>query len=155
MAKNIFTLLIFSIAVVFTGCSVPIGSLLADSPLEFIRVEPKRFVYASDEYFKPADEDEGVDVYGIFGGKQDLIPIKDVKITISGYPVGDAPIVLNESQKFEGYDLTQLVPGTQTIEISYRGKETSYRISVGETETGDGDNGNGKGITIGWEWPDD
>jgi len=147
--KEIFTLLIFSIAVAFTnGCSSPIGGLLVDS-LDFITVEPNRFVYSKDEYdpFKPIDH---VKVYGIFGKKKDEIPIenKELKIEISEYPFteGKNVIVLSEIDKVEGCELT---PGKKNITISYRGKDAFYRISVGETKTGDGDDSGDSGITIG------
>jgi len=148
--KKFFTLLIFPVAVALIGCS-PVGSLLVDSntgaALEFIRAEPKRFVY-SDEYdpFIPADD---VEVFGIFGGKEKPIAIKEVEIVISGYPFGDDVIVLGESEKEEGL---QLNPGRKNIVISYKGMETLYRISVGETKTGDNDN-SGPGLIIDWEWP--
>jgi len=158
--KKIFTLLIFSVAVAFTGgCSSPIGSLLAESgaTLEYIRAEPKRFVYGSsdlpEDWFIPKDD---VDVFGIFGGKEKPIAIKDVKIVISGYPfsIDDEDIVLNEGHKESGLLLTS---GIKNIIITYNGKETLYRISVGETETGEvivgGDDGSG--IEIKWEWPED
>ena len=158
MAKKFFTLLIFSIAVAFTGgCSSPIGSLQIDSDsnsdatLDFIRVEPERFVY-SDEYdpFIPAED---VHVFGVFGGKEKPIAIEEVeKIIISEYPFStNEPIVLSElDREFE----IQLNSGRKSIVISYKGMETLYRISVGETKTGD-DNNSDPGTIIDWEWPDD
>jgi len=156
--KKIITLLFFSIAVAFTGgCSSPIGSLQIDSDsdsgatLDFIRVEPERFVY-SDEYdpFIPAED---MHVFGVFGGKEKPIAIEEVeKIIISEYPFSTGePIVLsNLSKEFE----IQLDPGRKNIVINYRGKDAFYRISVGETKTGDGDGGGGSGIIINPVWPD-
>jgi len=158
--KKFFTLLFFSIAVAFIGgCSAPIGALLTDSgaALDYIRAEPKRFVYGSsdlpEDWFIPKED---VDVFGIFGGKEKPIAIEEVKIVISGYPFSleDEVIVLDEEDKESGLLLTS---GIKNITISYNGKETLYRISVGETDTGEvivgGDDGSG--IIIEWEWPDD
>ena len=153
-ARNFFTLLIFSIAVAFTDCSSPIGSLQIDSDsdatLNFIRLEPNRFVY-SDEYdpFKPVFD---VEVFGIFGGKEDQIFIEDkeLKIEITEYPYGNNVIVLSDSEKENGL---QLDPGRKVITISYRGKDAFYRISVGETKTGGDGDGSGSGSGITWVWP--
>jgi hypothetical protein len=150
--KNFFTLLIFSIAVAFTGgCSSPIGSL--QDSLDYIRVEPRRFVYAPIESFIPKED---VDVYGVFGGGEEkLIAIEEVKIIISDLSWGDG-ITLDESEKENGLPLIALNAGVKNVFISYSGRETFYRISVGEAETGDGGGGSsgGTGITIGLDWPD-
>jgi len=153
MAKNFFTFLIFSIAVVFTGCP-PIGTLLVDSntgaALEFIRAVPNKFVYTLGyDPFNPAAD---VDVFVVFKGKEKPIAIEEVKIIISGYPFssGDEDIILDVGKKNE---LEFDKPGIKNIVISYKDMETLYRISVGETETGDGDNGGGPGIIIDWVWP--
>ena len=152
---SLFIFPVFFIAVAFTaGCSSPIGSLLIDSgsTIDFIRVEPKRFVYSDeDDLFIPVDD---MDVFGIFRGIERPIAIEDVEIIISEYPfpTEDKVIVLDELDKEFGI---QLDSGRKNIVISYSGKETLYRISVGETETGDG-GGNGGGGTggteIGWVW---
>ena len=149
-AKKFFTLLIFPVAVAFIGGCSPIGGLLTDpgATLDFIRVEPERFVY-SDEFdpFIPAAD---MKVFGIFGKKEKPIAIEEVeKIIISEYPFStDEPIVLENLDKdFE----IQLNPGRKEIVISYKGMETLYRISVGETKTG-GDDVGGDGITIGLDW---
>jgi len=154
--KDFFTLLIFSIAVGFTGCS-PIGSLLVDSntgaALEFIRAVPNKFVYGPSDPFIPKSE---VDVFGVFNGKEKPIAIEETDIKVSGYPFStdDEVIVLDELDKKLGI---QLNSGMKNISISYKGKETLYRISVGEAETGEGGNGggDGPGIIIDWKWPED
>jgi len=136
--KKIFTLLIFPVAVAFTGgCSSPIGGLLIDSTtLDFIRAEPERFVYRDDyDPFIPAQD---VKVFGFFGRKKTPIAIEEVKITISGLPYStEDVIILKEGVK----DPVLLSSGIKDILISYRGEETNYHISVGETKTGDGDGG--------------
>jgi hypothetical protein len=145
-AKKVFTFLFFSIAVGFTGCSEPIGSLLATDVADHIRVEPKRFVYESDEKFIPADEKEGVDVYGVFKGIEKPIAIEDVQIKVNDTGWGDS-IVLKESEKKEGLLLTT---GIKDIVISYKSMETLYRIFVG-AKAGDGQN-DGTIIIIDWDW---
>ena len=146
-AKKIFTFLFFSIAVGFTGCSEPVGSLLAPSVADYIRVKPKRFVYESNEKFIPADEEEGVEVYGVFKGIEKPIAIKDVEIKVNDTGWGDT-IVLNESEKKEGI---LLAAGIKDIVISYKSMETLYRIYVG-AKVGDGGGGGGPTIIIDWEW---
>ena len=147
-AKKIFTFLFFSIAVAFTGCSEPIGSLLATDVADHIRVEPKRFVYESNEKFIPADEKEGVDVYGVFKGIEKPIAIKDVEIKVNDTGWGDS-IVLNESEKKEGL---LLAVGIKDIVISYKSMETFYRIYVGAKVGDSGGGGGGPAVIIDWEW---
>jgi len=161
VAKKFFTLLIFSIAVVFLGGCSPVGGLLLgdDETLDSIRVVPNRFVYSYPyDPFMPDDPDEGIQVFGIFGGTAMPIDIKDkdVKITISEHSAlpTEVPIVLTPSEKENGLEL-RLKPGVKNVVISYKGKEDFYRISLGETDTGDEGNGNGSGSGIKWEWPDD
>jgi len=153
-AKKIVTLLIFSVAVVFTGCSEPVGSLQASNVTDHIRVEPKRFVYKSNEEYKPADEDEGVKVFGVFKGIEEPIAIEDVDIKISetdAWSEEDA-VVLSEENKKTGYKFTSL--GIKDISISYKknkSMKTLYRIYVGPDVVGDGDE-EGVLIIINWEW---
>jgi hypothetical protein len=147
-AKKIFTFLFFSIAVGFTGCSGPVGSLLTSNVADHIRVEPKRFVYESNEKFIPADEEEGVEVYAVFKGIEKLIAIEDVEIIVNDTGWGDI-IVLNESEKKEGLLLTA---GIKDIVISYKSMETFYRIYVGAKAGDGGGGGGGPIIIIDWEW---
>jgi len=138
--------------VAFTGgCPAPIGGLLTDAPLDFITVEPNRFVY-SDQFdpFIPVDD---VVVSGIFGRKVMPIAIEDVKIIINDYPVPDKKheVVF---EKIDKNSESLLTPGVKRVDIYYSGKNAFYRISVGETDKGDGGT-DGKGSTgIKWEWPE-
>jgi len=147
-AKKILTFLFISIAVGFTGCSEPVGSLLASNVADHIRVEPKRFVYESNERFIPADEEEGVKVFGVFKGIEKPIAIEDVEIKVNDTGWG-ATIVLTELDKKDGIKLAS--PGLKDVVISYRGMKTLYRIFVG-ADIGDGGIGGGPTIIIGWEW---
>ena len=150
--KKFFTLLFFSIAVAFTGgCSVPIGSILIDSdePLDFIRVLPIRFVYRSSDIYKPKED---VEVYGIFGKKQERIPIDEkVDIIFRGFPYStpDENFVLDDEEKKNGLPLNSEINIVYEITIRYSGMEAIYRISVGKTN-GDGGGGDddSSGIVI-------
>jgi len=146
-AKIILIFLFFSIAVGFTGCSGPVGSLLASDVADHIRVEPKRFVYESNEKFIPADEEEGVKVYGVFKGIEKPIAIEDVGIKVNDTDGWDT-IVLTESDKKEGIILDS---GLKDVVISYKSMDTLYRIYVG-AKAGDGGGGGGPIIIIDWNW---
>jgi hypothetical protein len=152
--KIFLTLLIFSIAVAFIGCPTPIGGL--QHSLDYIRAEPKKFVYPPNVPFVPKEE---VEVFGAFGGKEQPIAIKQVEIVVRGYPWSseDEVIVLDEDDKIYGIQFDPSFPGVKNVIISYRGKEALYRISVGETDTGEinsGDGEDGPGIVIIPDWPD-
>jgi hypothetical protein len=157
MIKKCFTLLIFplfSIAVAFTSsCSPPIGGLLHGSaPVDYIRAAPSRVLYDLRNWFRPADPNEGVQVYGVFGGVEELIDIEKVEIKVIDDPdIANAEVELPVHNKQEGIPL--LSKGVKTVVISYDGMETRYPIVVGEPGTSGWfeQDGTGSGIQIIWK----
>jgi hypothetical protein len=157
MIKKYNTLLIvllFFIAVGFTsGCS-PIGSLLADSgktPIDYIRAEPKKFLYSHRDRFKPKED---VNVYRGFGGEEELIPIEDIKFKISynsewtGEQFSDDVDIINGT----GFRVENI--GILRIDISYKDMKTFYQIQVDQPGTGKGSgwpNGPVDTIYINWD----
>jgi hypothetical protein len=149
MTKNFFTLLIFSlfsIAVAFTGCSEPVGSLLYS--VDYIKAVPTRSIlYGEGDWFKPAQD---VKVIGVFGGVEDEIDIDEVKIKIihdPGFTIETEDTVSNNQT---GLRLTS--KGPKAVVISYKNMEARYDIAVGEPGMGDGGwgDGEGSGIILNW-----
>jgi len=157
--KKFFTLLIFSlfpVAVAFTsGCSAPIGGLIkggAAHAVDYIRAAPRRTLYDLRHWFKPADPDEGVQVYGVFGGVEDPTPIDIDKLQ---FKIIDDPGLITEvevpiANNQEGIPL--LSKGVKTVIVSYFGMETRYPIVVGEPGTSGWvvQDGTGSGIIFIW-----
>jgi len=146
-AKIFFSLLIFSIAVAFTGCSEPVGSLIYS--LDYIKAVPSKLLYGKNERFKPAEQ---VQVVGVYGGVEDIIDINDVEIKIFENP-GFSNVVLSVDDKQEG--LVLQTEGPKLVVITYRDKEARYNIAVGGPK-GTGDPGwgdGGTGIVINWPKP--
>jgi len=163
-AKKIFTLLIFSIAVVFTtGCDTPIGSLLDDGPtVDYIKAMPSdRYSYSFGQYdkFIPMKH---VKVIGVFGGVESLIDINLVRVRIFQDRGYSDETVLREygTTDFDGFFLSNNNglsldnTGVKTVVINYNNLEASYAIIVGEPGTGGGSWGDtkteGTGIIINW-----
>jgi hypothetical protein len=151
VTKNFFTLLIFSlffIAVVFTSsCSAPIGGLLHGG---YIRAAPIRVLYDQNHWFKPAND---VEVFGVFGGQEELIDINKVKIKlINENPDIESDIIFDIADNQAGIPL--LNKGVKTVVINYNGMEARYPIVVGEPGTSswiEQDGTGGKGIIIIWK----
>jgi hypothetical protein len=137
--KKFFTLLFFSIAVAFTGCPAPVGSLRYS--IDYIKAVPSKFVYGKNDWFKPAQH---VKVVGVFGGVEDIIDIDKVKIKIiedPGFIDNEIPVDDNK----EGLVLE--FEGPKAVVISYNNMETRYNIAVGAPGVGEeggwGDGGTG------------
>jgi len=149
--KKIFSLIIlplFFIAVVFTGCSEPVGSLLHS--IDYIKAVPSKSAYGQYDWFKPA---EHVTVIGVFSGVEEKIDINKVKIKIIQEPgfSGEKEFPVTDNQK--GLPLANT--GLKTVVITYNNLEASYAIIVGEPGTGNpgwGNSNGGTGIII--NWPD-
>jgi hypothetical protein len=141
-AKKIFTLLIFSIAVAFTGCSEPVGSLVYN--IDYIKAVPSKTLYGQKDWYKPAQD---VKVIGVFGGVEEEIPItiKEVEIRIIEDPLS-TPNEIPVPDKQEGCFLEN--QGPKTVIINYRDKETRYDIAVGEPGMGNIGWGDGVGTGI-------
>ena len=166
MIKKFFTLLIFSIAVVFTtGCDTPIGSLLADSSngptVDYIKAMPRdSYSYSFGKYdkFIPTMH---VKVIGVFGGVESPIDINLVKVRIiqdRGYS-DEQPLFEHHVTDLDGFFLKNDLglsldnTGVKTVVINYNNLEASYAIIVGEPGTGGGswiDKSDGTGIIINW-----
>jgi len=148
MVKKFFTLLIFSlfsIAVVITGCSAPVGSLLYS--VDYIKAVPSKVLYGKNEWFKPTQH---VKVYGVYGGVEDEIDIDKVEIKIienPGFSNNELPVDDNN----QGLVLES--EGSKVVIITYNDKEARYNIAVGGPKgTGEsGWGGGGTGIKIIWE----
>jgi len=139
VTKNFFTFLIFPVfftAVTFIGCSSPIGGLLASDVADYIKVEPNRFMYLSeeDDPFIPAED---MAVFSIIKGKKTQISVEDVEIEVTDKGWGDSiegdSIIISEEEKKEG---RQLDEGIKDIVIRYKSMETFYRIYVGRKADG-------------------
>ena len=143
--KKFLTLLIillFFIAVVFTGCSESvIGSL--EYSLDYIKAVPSKTYYGQNDRYKPA---EHVKVIGVFGGVEDPIDINKVIIKIIEDPLStpkEIPVPDNQ----QGRVLEN--QGPKTVVISYKDKEARYDIAVGVPGSGNigwGDGGTGINI---------
>jgi len=138
--------LLFFIAVVLTGCSEPVGSLLYS--VDYIKAVPNRFLYDKNERFKPA---EHMKVFGVFGGVEDEIDIDKVGIKIIHNPgfsgESEEPVPDNQT------GLLLATEGPKTVVITYNDLETHYSIAVGEPGTGEGNvwgGDGGTGIIINW-----
>jgi len=155
-SKIFFTLLIFSIAVVFIGCPEPIGSL--EYSLDYIKAIPSRSLYGKNDQFIPAQH---MKVIGVFGGVEDKIDIDIVKIKLIYDKIDDDVQYNNEkelpvSDNQMGITLEWKGPYTVIITYNHNGTlfETSYNIAVGEPGTGEGGwpgSEGGSGFII--EWP--
>jgi len=139
--KKFFTLLmfpLFCIAVAFTGCAEPVGSLLYS--VDYIIAKPNRSLYGRKDWYKPAQD---VKVIGVFGGVEDEIDINKVEIKIIEDPLSTPrEIIITDNQ--EGCFLE--FEGPKTVVITYRDMEARYDIAVGAPGTGDvgwGDGGTG------------
>jgi hypothetical protein len=138
--KNLFTLLIFSIAVAFTGgCSAPIGNLL--DTIDYIKAVPIRYLYEEGETVNPAND---VKVIGVFGGVEEDIDIDKVEINI----IND-PGYAGEKEQSVYVPLSE---GIKDVVITYNNMKTRYTIAVGEegTNPGGGWGPGGSGIKINW-----
>jgi hypothetical protein len=146
MIKKFFTvsfLPLFFIAVAFTsGCSAPIGGLEVDNTRDYIRAAPRKFLYAKDTLFKVED----VDVIGVFGGRERLIEINEVKIAITP-PFSRDPVPVD---KEKGLPLEN--KGVNTVVISYLDMVTDYPIQVAAPGDVLGWDGDGE-ISIIIYWP--
>jgi len=156
-AKKIFTLLSFSIAVAFTGCSEPIGSLLHS--IDYIKAVPSKTYYGANDLFIPARH---LKVIGFFGGVQEEIDINKVKIKLIYDPgfTSEHTIILQPLTDGEGFisDNQTGLPledqGPYTVVLSYNNLGTSYSIGVGVPGTGGGGFGDGEdGSSLGIDWP--
>jgi len=149
-------LLLFFIAVAFTGCSEPVGSLLYS--VDYIKAMPRITYYGNGDRFKPAED---VKVIGVFGGVEDEIDIEKVQIKIihkPGFIGGGEENLIPDNEIGIRFDSE----GPKDVVITYNNLETSYRIAVGAPGTGEGnvwggdDDGEGAGIIIIWDgqpWP--
>jgi hypothetical protein len=151
--NKFFTLLIFSIAVAFTACPAPVGSLLYS--VDYIKAVPSKFMYGKGDAFKPAED---VKVIGVYGGVEDEIEITEVKIKLIYDPgftdENEMPVDNNKV----GRVLENEGPYTVVITYDKMGTdlEARYNIVVGEPGMGNGgwgDNDNGEPIII--TWPSD
>ena len=147
--RRLFTLLIFSlfsIAVAFTGCSDPTGSLLYS--IDYIKAVPNKFLYGHNDPFVPAKH---VKVIGVFGGVEDPIDITKVKIKIIHDPgyINEKEEPVPDNQK----GLVLESEGIKTVVITYNDMETRYDIAVGEPGMGEGGWGDGEGAGIVITWP--
>jgi len=131
--KKVFTLLIFplfSIAVGFTGCTAPVGSLLANSagPVpDSIKAMPKRYIYTKNQTFMRGD----VEVWRISSsGRVPITDTDNIKINIDGaeVPQGETGLTVGSIKE------------AKTVSVSYQNMEDKYRIQVvDEWEQTDGD----------------
>jgi hypothetical protein len=152
--KKIFTLLIFSIAVAFTGCQPePVGSLLYS--VDYIKIMPKRNLhYGQYEWFIPELD---VKVIGVFGGVEEEIASSNVRFKLiysdSSYTGGGTEYTVASGT---GCELS--ITGPYTVVLNYRNLETRYAIIVGEPGTGGpgwggGSEGGGGGTDLEFDWP--
>jgi hypothetical protein len=159
-AKFITTLLFFSIAVAFTGCPEPVGSLLYTA--DYIMPDPKKQDFGQDEWFIPTDKDQKLKIIGIFSGQEEEIDLGLVDIKIIQDPgFSDEKIIINPMftdqngfilDKDVGLPLSET--GKKKVVINYKNLKTSYSIFVGDPEKvqggwGSGDK-DGTGIGIIW-----
>jgi hypothetical protein len=142
--KIFFTLLIFSIAVVFTGCPEPVGSILYS--VDYIKAVPSKTVYGKNEKFIPAQH---VKIIGVFGGTEDLIDITKVNIKVIDPvdPNSDFDVKNNQTGDILEYE------GLKTVVITHNHNgtilEARYDITVGAPGSGNvGWGSGGSGITI-------
>jgi len=153
--NTLFIFFLFFIAVVLTSSCSPIGALLVEPStvvFDYIKAVPKKFLYGDQEPFLPADPDEGVEVFGVFGGEEELIPIDKVKIKIIYNPDRTGEFETLIPDNLEGFRLTPNGFGIIKIVISYMGLETFYHIQVGAPGTGSSNEWSGgvTGIIIEW-----
>jgi len=144
--------LLFYIAVAFTGCSEPVGSLLYS--VDYIKAVPSKTLYGQNEWFRPVKH---VKVVGVFGGVEDEIPIENVAIKIIENPgfSGENELPVTDNQT----GLVLEFEGPKEVVITYNNYETRYRIAVGEPGVGEegGWGDGGTGIVIIWDgvrWPE-
>jgi len=144
-SKKIFTLLIFplfSIAVGFTGCSEPIGTLLTDSNTgsapDYIRAEPQQFIYNEKTTFWPED----VKVWRISSSGRKLITDIDKIKFIIGDSGGEVEVPHQTGLSLDS-------KGIKTVFIRYLDMDTSYHIAVVDPGLGIND-GDGTPIIINW-----
>ena len=138
-AKNFLTLLIFSIAVAFTGCPESVGSLLTDTAPDYISAEPKKFIYNEKTTFWSED----VKVWRIgSSGKKLITDIDKIKFII-GDADGDKEVPHQTGLSLDS-------KGIKTVFISYLNMDTSYHIAVVDPGLGIND-GDGTPIIINWE----
>ena len=150
-SKKIFTLLIFplfSIAVAFTACPEPVGSLSDNSgpspappPPDYIIAEPQQFIYNENDRFWP----DHVKVYRIGSSGKRLIADSD-NITIN---IEDANGTMDVPSTGLPLSRGNLNVAIKTVSISYRNMDTSYRIAVVDPGLGINDGG-GTIIFIDW-----
>jgi len=160
-AKTFSILLIFSIAVAFTGCSEPVGSLLYSA--DYIKAEPKKYEYGQYAYFIPTKKEQYLKVIGIFSGKEEEIDLGLVDIKIIQDPgYSDEKVIINLYTDHNGFILDKDAglqlneTGVKEVVIYYKNLKASYRIFVGDPEKMDGGWGNGDrgGTGIGIIWLD-
>jgi len=151
-SKKIFTLLIFplfSIAVAFTGCPEPVGSLSDDSgsappPPDYIKAEPEHLFYNEKQMFLPDD----VAVWRIGSSRKELINVEKITIFIRDRDFDGEEVVpptgllLLRGDKDKSYSI-------KIVSISYLNMETDYRIAVVDPSFGIND-GDGTVIIIDW-----
>lgn len=149
----LFVSLFFIAGAFAISCSSPIGALLIDPKAavdpNYIRAEPKKFLYDINNWFKPADD---LEVFGNFGGEEELIDINKVEIKIIKNPgmIGEQEEVPVPNQ--EGLFLLEF-EGIKKVVVKYGVYDTSYNIQVGAPGTGSNngwDNEGGAGIVINW-----
>jgi hypothetical protein len=125
-SEEIFTLLIFplfSIAVAFTACSAPVGSLLADGSTDTIKVVLRPRVFHINTVFMP----ENVQVWKTSRSSKEPELVKDtdnIKISIND-DLGE-----KEVNQETGFPLKFL--GTKTVTVSYMKMEDFDSIQVVE-----------------------
>jgi len=135
-AKGFFTLLFFSVAVAFTGCPTPVGSILYS--VDYIKAVPSKYLYGEDDWFKPAQH---VQVIGVFGGVEEVIDIDKVEIIIIEDPDMNTGGVITVTNNQAGLKLEK--EGNKRIVITYNKWETHYDIAVGVPGIGGGGYGDG------------
>jgi hypothetical protein len=144
--KRFLALFIFSsvyiATLLFTGCSLPIGSLQANvntGSVNTIEATPSRSLFYIKDLFIPAND---VQVYGVFDGVRIAISVDQVVIKI----IEDKTDKVTIYDKQTGYQFES--EGKISIVISLGAMVDSYDIQVIPQETSNG----GTGIVI--IWPD-
>jgi hypothetical protein len=143
LASFIFTSVCIA-ALLFAGCSLPIGSLQtepgANVASNYIKAVPKRSSYNVNDFFKPAED---LEVVGSFGGVSVSLSVGQLLIKIIGDPAsGDEVICVQQGYAFK-------TAGTKTIAVSLGAIEDRYNVEVKAVGTGGGTD---TGIVI--IWPD-
>jgi len=128
------------------GCADPIGSIGDARSADELKALPLHATYTVGEFF---DRNTDLEVYTLYQGVEESIPVSQVTIGIAENP--DNPDVLEYVPKNNPYKLQK--EGEKRVVVEYNGMTAKpYFIRVGAYNGGGGGGGGGNGGGIIIEW---